>query len=163
MASRRYARTDDDGAAPPPPPPPQTAAAHDGDDDAARKRRRSETIELVSAKLQAAAWVAAAALVFTHGGLKDVALDAARTNAPFVYLGLAASAVVGAVFCYLVLYLRYVARVELDWDVYAPRAIPTATAAGVVAFLRRVVWAAARRRLRQRRHLTVYWLVRQAR
>jgi hypothetical protein len=48
----------------------------------------------------------------------------------------AASAVVFGVFLYLVVYLPYVARVRLEWGVYAPRAIPTATIAGTVAFLR---------------------------
>ena len=60
----------------------------------------------------------------------------APPRSAFVAIGCVASGVVFAVFLYLVVYLQYVARVRIAWDVYAPRMIPTATAAGVVAALR---------------------------
>ena len=141
MASRRAAapRGDGAGAGEERPQP-----APSGDAEAA-KRRRAETIERVSAKLQAAVWVTIAGLLLTYGGVGDAALNPAKTNPLFMAAGAAASAVVFAVFCYLVIYLRYVARVDLDWGVYAPRAIPVATGAGVVAFLRRVSRTMARK------------------
>jgi hypothetical protein len=43
--------------------------------------------------------------------------------------------IVFVVFCYLVIWLPYIAKIRLDWAVYAPRAIPIATACGVLAGL----------------------------
>ena len=41
-----------------------------------------------------------------------------------------------AVLFYLVVYLPYIAKIHLEWNVYCPRAIPAATIAGVIAWLR---------------------------
>lgn len=54
----------------------------------------------------------------------------------FIGLGYAALAVGFTVYMYLVVYLPYIARIDLAWEVYCPNMIPTATLAGVTAFFR---------------------------
>ena len=53
-------------------------------------------------------------------------------------IGAAASLIVFGIFLYLAIYLRYIAGIRLEWSVYAPNAIPAATVAGLIAFLRSV-------------------------
>ncbi len=48
-------------------------------------------------------------------------------------LGLICIGICLALAFYLVVYLPYVARIELDWEVYCPRVIPTATVAGLLS------------------------------
>ena len=63
----------------------------------------------------------------------NIAWLPAPPHSAFVGIGVAASLLVFGIFCYLVVYLPYVAHIRLDWEVYAPRAIPVATAAGLAA------------------------------
>lgn len=128
MASRRYGRVEDAQA--------QAGRDEAIDTEEQRKRARAETIERISAKAQAAVWVIASVLLWIYGGLGTIIFDSTKTNVVFMAVGTAATGIVLVVFCYLVVYLRYVAGIQLDWQVYAPSAIPVATAAGVTAFLR---------------------------
>lgn len=52
-----------------------------------------------------------------------------------VDLGFACIGIFVAIMLYLVIYVRRILGIDLDWQVYAPNMIPTATGAGVVAFL----------------------------
>ena len=52
-----------------------------------------------------------------------------------MYLGLLASAVTTCIFLYLVVWVRCVRRIHLDWALWAPGAIESATGATVLAFL----------------------------
>jgi hypothetical protein len=53
-----------------------------------------------------------------------------------VDIGFAAVGVVLSIMLYLVVYVRRVLRIDVDWSVYAPKMIPAATIAGVVAVFR---------------------------
>ena len=57
----------------------------------------------------------------------------------FTYIAAAGMGVVLACFVYLSIYLPYIKRIKLAWEVYCPNVIPVATAAGTIAFLSFVV------------------------
>lgn len=148
--SRRGAlsRLDDLIAANAPPSAVQSAEALSPESEAAAKRKRelTETVDRLLTKVQALAWVVLAGCVWHFAGVRGAALDAERSNIIFLGLGLAACAIVFSIFFYLAVYLPHIARLRVDWSVYAPNAIPTATAAGLVAFFSFIIglWPAYR-------------------
>ena len=98
-----------------------------------RRRERAETLDRISTKAQAALWVVVAVVAAVYSDVFRTAVDPSKTYAPMVYIGAATSIMVFMIFMYLVVYLPRIARIRLDWSVYAPRAIPTATACGVIS------------------------------
>lgn len=92
-------------------------------------------MDAVFTKLQALAWISCAALTIHYSKIIDIALHDARVYSVFLVLGLIGVGVTLAIYSYLVLYLRYIARLDVAWDVYAPNMIPAATAAMVLAAL----------------------------
>lgn len=83
-------------------------------------------------------WVLAAVLAFVYGRVSEALADnsGAKSHVWATSLGYACMGVVGTLWLYLVVYLPYVARIDLPWSTYVPWAIPAATAAGLGAFLR---------------------------
>ena len=101
-------------------------------DDSSRRR---ESIERVTVRAHALLWVVGAVLVARYTAIFHVVAADPRVHSFFLQLAVAALCVCAAVFVYLVIYLPYIARITLPWDVYCPKMIPTATLAGVVAAL----------------------------
>lgn len=99
---------------------------------ASRKKRRSEAAETVATKIQALAWVVAGSFVAYQTDLPFVLLSDARVDRPWFNVAVAAFAVNSVLCFYLCVWLPYVARVTLEWNVYCPRVIPTMTAVGLV-------------------------------
>ncbi len=92
-------------------------------------------VERISAKLQAALWVAGAVALFLKGGVYEVASDPARSNPAFVYLGLAALGLLGALTLYAVVWVPRVHGSEWGVEVVAPGVKETAALAMVAALL----------------------------
>ena len=92
-------------------------------------------VERISTKLQAALWVAGAALLLTKGGVAEAAGDPARSNAFFIYAGLAALSANLAIGLYCVVWVRRVQGSEWPWEIVAPGAIEAAALAMVAAML----------------------------
>jgi hypothetical protein len=114
------------------------------DDDgaaAARARARREAISRLSGKLHAALWVVAAALVWRYGRVWEELVwpaphvGSGGVSAWALRLGAALACASAGIGLYLVVWLGCIARVDLAWDVAAPRAVPAASAAGVAALL----------------------------
>jgi hypothetical protein len=102
---------------------------------ALRRRARQAEVEAISSKIHGALWVAGAVLTLYLTRVWSVALHDERVARGWLDLGLGGLGVDVACLLYLTVYLPYVARVHLSWDVYCPNVIPLATAAGVVAAL----------------------------
>lgn len=51
----------------------------------------------------------------------------------FLQVALVCTGVNVCITAYLAIYLPYIKKIQLEWSVYCPRMIPTATAVGVVA------------------------------
>jgi hypothetical protein len=125
------------------------------------RRRRRETIERINTKIHAFFWVLAAALTVYYTRIWEVVWSDPRIlgcvppglhtyHTPsqssitlllvlcsiFVDVGLISIGIVLTIMLYLTVYLPRIARITVDWDVYDPRMIPAATAAGVAS----IVW-----------------------
>ena len=98
---------------------------------AAAKQRRSELAERVATKIQAAAWVAAGAFVSYQTDLPTVLLSGADTNRFWCDVAAACFAANCVLCFYLTVWLPHVQRIDLEWNVYCPRVIPTMSAVGV--------------------------------
>lgn len=123
------------------------------------KKNRAETFERINMKIQALAWVVIAAVVvyytnFFHVLFSDPKVDRyaeVLKNTHFftgvhvlccccvcpsgrLYFNIA-TICFGINCCiafYLTVWLPYVKRIEIDWNIYCPRMIPTATGVGVL-------------------------------
>ena len=98
---------------------------------AAAKQRRSELAERVATKIQAAAWVAAGAFVSYQTDLPTVLLSGADTNRFWCDVAAACFAANCVLCFYLTVWLPHVQRIDLEWNVYCPRVIPTMTVLGL--------------------------------
>ena len=115
-ARQRYARVPTDDAA-------TTRAA--------AKKRRSELAEPVATKIQAAAWVAAGGFVAYQTDLPVVLLAGTETNRFWCDVAAACFAANCVLCFYLTVWLPHVQRIDLEWNVYCPRVIPTMTVLGL--------------------------------
>eukprot|EP00611_Tribonema_gayanum_P015252 TRINITY_DN27083_c0_g1_i1.p1 TRINITY_DN27083_c0_g1~~TRINITY_DN27083_c0_g1_i1.p1 ORF type:complete len:160 (-),score=43.35 TRINITY_DN27083_c0_g1_i1:82-561(-) len=97
-----------------------------------RKRRRTELAERISNKLHAAFWTIVAGVVVYYTDFVRVLLQDDRVKRPWFNLATACFAVNCVIMGYLTLWLPLVQRVSTPWNIYCPRAIPAATAVGVI-------------------------------
>ncbi|EQC24948.1 hypothetical protein SDRG_17166 [Saprolegnia diclina VS20] len=91
--------------------------------------------EWLSTKLHALLWVAGACLLAYYLDVVRVALRDPRVHRLYFNIGVASAGVNGCITAYLALWLPYVRKVDLEWSVYCPRMIPTATVVGLVGAL----------------------------
>ena len=98
---------------------------------AAAKKRRSELAEQVATKIQAAAWVAAGGFVAYQTDLPVVLLAGTETNRFWCDVAAACFAANCVLCFYLTVWLPHVQRIDLEWNVYCPRVIPTMTVLGL--------------------------------
>jgi hypothetical protein len=108
---------------------PQTAGSSAAGPSAAEKRRlaqeRSKNAEIISNKIHALFWVVLAGFTLIQTNFLHRCFADPEVNRLFFNASLALIAVNGTLLLYLAVYLPYVARVTLPWDVYCPRVIPT--------------------------------------
>lgn len=121
------------------------------------KKNRAETFERINMKIQALAWVVIAAVVvyytnFFHVLFSDPKVDrydvwhvvkhhltmihVLKCCCPSGRLYFNIATICFGINCciafYLTVWLPYVKRIEIDWNIYCPRMIPTATGVGVL-------------------------------
>ncbi|KAF1778783.1 hypothetical protein GQ600_10430 [Phytophthora cactorum] len=94
---------------------------------------RSQQAALWSTRLHAFLWVAAAGLVAYGTDFFRVIFTDPRVKRGFFQVALVCTGINICITAYLAVYLPYIKRIKLEWSVYCPRMIPTATIVGVVA------------------------------
>ena len=109
----------------------ERAAFLESEEGAAAKKRRSELAEQVATKIQAAAWVAAGGFVAYQTDLPVVLLAGTETNRFWCDVAAACFAANCVLCFYLTVWLPHVQRIDLEWNVYCPRVIPTMTVLGL--------------------------------
>ncbi|CEG45532.1 uncharacterized protein PHALS_01822 [Plasmopara halstedii] len=95
--------------------------------------KRSQQAVLWSTRLHALLWVAAAGLVAYGTDFFSVIFTDPRVIREFFQVALICTGINICITVYLALYLPYIKRIELEWSVYCPRVIPSATIVGVIA------------------------------
>ncbi|KAG1691322.1 hypothetical protein DVH05_026986 [Phytophthora capsici] len=109
----------------------------DGDSDSEQlpeqRASRSQRAALWSTRLHAFLWVAAAGLVAYGTDFIRVIFTDPRVKRGFFQVALVCTGINICITAYLAVYLPYIKRIQLEWSVYCPRMIPTATIVGVVA------------------------------
>jgi len=113
-------------------------------------KRESTWLEYAFKKLSALLWIVVAASLVWYIKLPDVIVasydpdNKGKQLAMFWFnVGLAGFAGWCLMALYLVIWLKYIKRIEVEWEEYSPRAIPIATVCAVSSLLGFVVsfWA----------------------
>lgn len=86
---------------------------------------------MVSTKIQALAWVLVGGFVAYQTDAPFVMLSDPAVDRKWFNVAVAAFAVNTVLCFYLCIWLPYVQRVTMEWNVYCPRVIPTMSAVGV--------------------------------
>ncbi|ETI33443.1 hypothetical protein F443_19878 [Phytophthora nicotianae P1569] len=105
----------------------------DGEQQTQSRVSRSQQAALWSTRLHAFLWVAAAGLVAYGTDFFRVIITDPRVKRGFFQVALVCTGINICITAYLAVYLPYIKRIKLEWSVYCPRMIPTATIVGVVA------------------------------
>ncbi|KAF0700995.1 Aste57867_8441 [Aphanomyces stellatus] len=91
--------------------------------------------EWISTKLHALLWVlGAGSLVYTLDVFR-VAFRDARVHRVYFNIGLVCFGINCCITLYLAVWLPYIKKIDLEWSVYCPRMVPTATAVGLLCAL----------------------------
>ncbi|TDH67739.1 hypothetical protein CCR75_008205 [Bremia lactucae] len=109
--------------------------SNDGSDEQSSGLRmsRSQKAALWSTRLPAFLWVVTAGLGAYGADFFGIIFTDPRIDRIFFQVALVCTGINICITVYLAVYLPYIKRIELDWSVYCPRMIPTATIAGVIA------------------------------
>ncbi|KAL0592670.1 hypothetical protein ABG067_000235 [Albugo candida] len=99
----------------------------------AHARSRSQRAELYSTKLHALLWIVAAIIAARYLDIVHVIFYDTRVRTGFFHVAVLLSGLYACITCYLAIWLPYVQKIRLEWSVYCPRMIPTATMAGFSA------------------------------
>ncbi|KAF1326720.1 hypothetical protein FI667_g8223, partial [Globisporangium splendens] len=113
------------------------AGDDDETDEMLKKRKkqkaRSQHAAAWSTKLHALIWIVAAGSVAYAIDFFHVIFSDPRINKWYFHVGLICMGVNICITAYLAIYLPYIKRIHLEWNVYCPRMIPTAMVVGAVA------------------------------
>mmetsp|Transcript_21356 Transcript_21356/g.67009 ORF Transcript_21356/g.67009 Transcript_21356/m.67009 type:complete len:155 (+) Transcript_21356:90-554(+) len=96
------------------------------------KRRRAEAAEHIATKIQALVWVAAGGFVVYQTDMVGVMLQDPSVNRFWFNIATACFSINCVLCFYLTVWLPYVQRIHLEWNVYCPRVIPTMTVVGIL-------------------------------
>lgn len=99
-----------------------------------RKRNRKEMQERIATKMHAVMWVVLAGLSLHWTDAINVIFNSDDVSRVWLDLAVAGCAVNSCIAFYLTLYLPKIAKIDLPWEVYCPRMIPTATGVGVATY-----------------------------
>lgn len=99
------------------------------------KRRRSQLAERISNKLHALLWVVVGIAVAYRTDFVRVLVEDDRVNRIWFNIAAICFSVNVVILAYLTVWLPHVRGVKVSWNVYCPRAIPTATAVGLICAL----------------------------
>jgi len=122
------------------------AVARDDTDSARAKSKAEQRWAYVMRKFWAVVWVGFALFIAKVVDLWHVVTEDYVTGRPqfrlhrgYFKLGIICFALWVAVATYLVVWVKYVLKVEQEWEEYAPRSIPFATCCGVVGIVSFIV------------------------
>lgn len=96
------------------------------------KRRRSQLSDKISTKLHAFFWVLAGVMVAYQTDFVRVLMESDRVNRVWFNIAVTCFSINVVIMGYLAVWLPYVKRIKVSWNLYSPRAIPTATAVGLI-------------------------------
>ncbi|KAH9104546.1 hypothetical protein LEN26_015008 [Aphanomyces euteiches] len=91
--------------------------------------------EWVSTKIHAVLWIVGAASLAYFLDVFRVAFRDARVHRIYFNIGLVCFGINCCITMYLAVWLPYVKKINLEWSVYCPRMIPTATVVGLLCAL----------------------------
>ncbi|OQS04007.1 transmembrane protein [Thraustotheca clavata] len=91
--------------------------------------------EYVSTKLHAALWIGSAVALAYCLDVLNVAFHDPRVHRLYFNIGLVCFGMNCCITLYLAVWLPYVKKIDLEWSVYCPRMIPTATIIGILCAL----------------------------
>ena len=106
------------------------------------RQQRVKTVETISTKIHALFWCSLAAFTLVSTDFIKTALESELVNRFYFNLALVSIGINTVLGVYLCVYVPYIARIELPWEVYCPRVIPTMTAIGTLCggFLLKSLW-----------------------
>mmetsp|Transcript_44427 Transcript_44427/g.114966 ORF Transcript_44427/g.114966 Transcript_44427/m.114966 type:complete len:188 (-) Transcript_44427:117-680(-) len=108
-----------------------------GPEGSTSQSSRAESLKELRNKIEAVAWVLAAAGVAVYGDgeadMLHIVLHHASVKRDWLFFGLAMVGVNVAIFLYLAVWLNVVRGVAGEWEEAAPMAIPIGTCAGLIA------------------------------
>ncbi|CAM9761188.1 unnamed protein product [Ectocarpus sp. 4 AP-2014] len=99
------------------------------------KRRRSLLADRISNKLHALFWVVVGVAVVYRTDFIRVLVEDERVDRLWFNIGLVCFSVNAVILAYLTVWLPHVRGIRVSWNVYSPRAIPTATVVGLICAL----------------------------
>jgi len=122
------------------------ASGVDDDDDEVKTSVFDEWLEYAWRKLNALLWIIVACAIAWFVHLPDIVVHGHPPDKPhrqlnrfFFNVGLAGFSFWLCMAAYLILWLKYAKRIEVEWEEYSPRAIPIATASAVGSLISVVV------------------------
>eukprot|EP00936_MAST-01D_sp_MAST-1D-sp1_P002296 g2296.t1 len=105
------------------------------DDAEAAKKARAERMENINNKLHALMWCVLAGMTVYYTDFFRVLLEDPRIDRFYFNIAVVAFGINTCITLYLAVWLPYVAKIHLEWAVYCPRMIPTATVVGLICTL----------------------------
>eukprot|EP00752_Nemacystus_decipiens_P017548 g15727.t1 len=96
------------------------------------KRRRSQLADRISNKLHALFWALVGVTVVYRTDFIRVLMEDERVDRVWFNIGVVCFSVNVVILAYLTVWLPHVRGVKVSWNVYSPRAIPTATVVGLI-------------------------------
>jgi len=92
------------------------------------KKNRNKKIDQISSKVHALFWVATAIALIVYLDIWNVVMNDTRVNRVALNLSVFSFAANVTICLYLTLWLPFVKKNTLPWEIYCPRMIPAATA-----------------------------------
>ncbi|CAM9603735.1 unnamed protein product [Heterosigma akashiwo] len=99
------------------------------------KKKRSDLIDTINAKIHALFWCAGAGAVMYYTDFIRVMLESDEVNRLYFNLGVVCFGSNCCFMFYLTVYLPYIKKITLSWNIYCPRVIPTMTITGLACGL----------------------------
>mmetsp|Transcript_36247 Transcript_36247/g.83895 ORF Transcript_36247/g.83895 Transcript_36247/m.83895 type:complete len:158 (+) Transcript_36247:121-594(+) len=99
-----------------------------------RKRKRDAAVDQISTKIQAMFWVSLAAIVVYMTDLPRTVIESEKIDRVYLNISIVCLVINSCLVFYLTVWLPYVQKVTLSWEVYCPRVIPTVTVVGILFF-----------------------------
>jgi len=96
------------------------------------KKRRAELVDKINTKIHALFWVISSGSVMYYTDFLRVLFEDRRVNRPYFNLSLVCFGINCCLMFYLTIWLPYIKKITLSWNVYCPRVIPTMTIVGIL-------------------------------
>jgi len=97
-----------------------------------KKKIHSRKMERINNKIHAFLWCVGAALTIYYTDFFRVLLENKNVDRFYFNIAVVAFGINTCITLYLAIWLPYVQKIDLEWEVYCPRMIPTATIVGLI-------------------------------